>query len=683
MTISNFSSYLSAGAGSTLALGLLLYATGCSTQTPPPVAVSPASIKLQAGATQSFTATVQNSNNTEVTWQINSIAGGNATVGTISSNGLYTAPATVPQPAAVTVTAISKADSSKSGSAQVNVIPAQVWINVIPTSATVQAGQTQSFLTFVQNTTNLAVTWQVDSIAGGNATVGRISSGGVYTAPPTVPQPATVTVSAVSQADSSKSASAKVTVTAPAVSMSISPTLVGLPTGQTQQFTATVQNATSTGVTWLVNSVVGGNTTVGTISSEGLYTAPVNVPDPNKVTITAVLVADSNEKASAAVNITSGLTAAIQHIIFIVKENRSFDNYFGRFPGADGATSGMTSTGQVVPLGRTPDQTPYDIGHSWQDATVAINGGKMNQFDLVGNGNRNGNLLPYTQMTEADIPNYFAYARSFVLGDRMFSSITSDSFPNHLYTVAAQTGGAIGSPNLFIWGCDADPTTVVQVMDSQGNITKQFPCFDFPTLADRLEDAGISWRFYTPKNDAGGYNWTALRAIRHIFFGPLWQTNVVLLPNFEQDALSGNLPAVSWVVPDSNNSEHPPTSTCAGENWTVRLINAVMQGPFWNSTVIILTWDDFGGFYDHVPPPKLDMFGLGPRLPLLIISPYAKPGYISHTQYEFSSVLALIETRFELKSLTQRDAQANNMLDAFDFSQQPLPPLMLSERTCP
>jgi len=136
----------------------------------------------------------------------------------------------------------------------------------------------------------------------------------------------------------------------------------------------------------------------------------------------------------------------IQHIVFIIKENRTLDNYFGTFPGADGATHGTISTGQVIPLGHTPDKTSRDIDHSWQAALTAIDGGKMDKFDLIRGGNMNGDYLAYTQLREADIPNYFAYARHFVLADRMFSSLTGPSFPNHLYTVGAQSGGAINNP---------------------------------------------------------------------------------------------------------------------------------------------------------------------------------------------------------------------------------------------
>jgi phospholipase C len=140
---------------------------------------------------------------------------------------------------------------------------------------------------------------------------------------------------------------------------------------------------------------------------------------------------------------------------------------------------------------------------------------------------------------------------------------------------------------------------------------------------------------------------------------------------------------VSWLLPPGEYSEHPPGSMCEGENWTASVLNAVMQGPDWNSTAVFVTWDDFGGFYDHVAPPQVDQFGLGPRVPLLIISPYAKAGYVSHTVYEHTSVLKFIETRYGLKALTSRDAAANNMLDSFNFAQAPQAPLLLQPRTCP
>src|SRR5882762_3249815 len=389
-----------------------------------------------------------------------------------------------------------------------------------------------------------------------------------------------------------------------------------------------------------------------------------------------------NEHREAISN-AEGLTK-IEHIVFIIKENRSFDTYFGTFPGADGAMTGRTSKDEVVPLTRTPDKLPFDLGHTWEDAIKAIDGSKMDGFDLVVNGNVDGSMLPYTQMRESDIPNYFAYARNFVLADHMFSSLRGPSFPNHLFTVAAQSGGVINNPQppKDIWGCDADPAELVDVMDSKGGISKEQPCFDLPTLADRLEAAHVSWKYYAPTRGQVGYIWSALDAIKHIRNGPLWTSKVVPDAQFAEDARNGRLPAVSWLV-TGETSEHPPFSTCTGENWSVEQLNAVMEGPDWASTAIFITWDDFGGFYDHVSPPPIDKFGLGPRVPLLIISPYVRKGKVSHTQYEFSSFLAFVEKRFYLAPLTERDKKANDMLDSFDFTQTPLPPLVLKTRSCP
>jgi phospholipase C len=378
---------------------------------------------------------------------------------------------------------------------------------------------------------------------------------------------------------------------------------------------------------------------------------------------------------------TAADISSIQHIVFIIKENRTYDNYFGTFLGGDGATHGTISTGQVIPLGHLPDRTPRDIDHSFNAAVTGIDGGRMDRFDRIQGANVNGDYLAYTQFVESDIPNYFTYAKNFVLGDRMFSSLTGPSFPNHLYTVGAQSGGAINNPAKGDWGCDAAAGTTVQVMDATGKISTQFPCFDFTTLTDSLQTAGLTWKYYAPTKGEPGYIWSILNAVQHIRNTQLWTTNVVPETQFVTDALNGNLPNVCWIVSGST-SEHPPDSSCVGENWTVQQINAIMQGPDWNSSAIFLTWDDFGGFYDHVAPPKVDNFGFGPRVPLLIISPFAKQGFVSHTQYEFSSLLKFAERRFNLPALTTRDTDANDMTDAFDFSQSPRAPMILQTRQC-
>lgn len=391
--------------------------------------------------------------------------------------------------------------------------------------------------------------------------------------------------------------------------------------------------------------------------------------------------------SSSGAALPSGLSN-IQHIVFIIKENRSFNNYFGLFPGAVGASSCKVSNGSTISLGHTPDRV-RDMGHNWSDAVTAIDGGKMDKFDLVALGNVNGDYMSCSQLQQTDIPNYWTYAKNFVLADHMFSSLKGPSFPNHLYTVAADDDdGVISNPSnpnqeAGSWGCDAPEGTVVQVMNTEGQVSNEAPCFTATTLADLLESAGISWSYYAPAEGESGYIWSTLDSFSQIRNTDLWTEHVLPYTQFATDAASGNLPAVSWVVQDGDQSDHPPASSCAGENFTVSQLNALMQGPDWDSTAVFLTWDDFGGFYDPVPPPPVDFYGLGPRIPLLIISPYARPGLVSHTQYELSSVLKTIEERFSLPSLNGRDTAANDTLDSFDFTQKPLAPLVLQQRTCP
>ena len=390
-------------------------------------------------------------------------------------------------------------------------------------------------------------------------------------------------------------------------------------------------------------------------------------------------------------------TNQIQHVVFIIKENRSFDTYFGQFPGADGATTGLTSTGAVVPLLPAPDTEATDLCHTDNCALTAMDGQKMDGWDIMPHQQNNPHpptLRSYVQFSQTGLPNYWQYASTFTLADHMFASMWGPSFPNHLYTIAAQDGGAVGLPSTSDdgpWGCDAPPTERVDILRPGkigGYTSKAFPCFDFPTLGDRIDDANktnpaITWKYYSPGYLQSGYAWNAYDAIYHIRYGADWNVNIVPDTQFVTDALSGNLPSVSWVVTSEDLSEHPPLSVCAGENSTVAQINAVMQGPQWGSTAIFLFWDDFGGFYDHLPPPQITTYGLGPRVPAIVISPYARPGYISKTVYSFESMLSFAENVFGLPPLLATDTLANNMADAFDFAQTPLPPLVLPQRQCP
>lgn len=387
----------------------------------------------------------------------------------------------------------------------------------------------------------------------------------------------------------------------------------------------------------------------------------------------------------------------IQHVIFIVKENRSFDHMFGLFPGANGATQATISTGAVIPLGVAQDTMDRDIDHLWYSAWTGIDGGKMDRFDLIPGANANGDYLGETEFNSTQIPNYYSYAGYYVLADNMYSSLTGPSLPNHLYTIAAQSGGVYNLPSRgpnvqnwqVSWGCDAPANETVPVMDSNGVVTQPFPCFDFETLGDELISAGVSWLYYAPVFNTLGYNFNTYDTINHIRNTSLWSQYDVPTSQFLTDVAGGTLPSVSWLIAGGVDSEHPPNSMCEGENWTVQQVNAILQSPLYkNNTAIFITWDDFGGFYDHVDPPAVDEYGLGLRVPLIIISPYARKGaggsgMISHTQYEFSSVLKFIEEDFGVPPLTTRDASANDTTDSFNFTQVPRAPLILTPRTCP
>ncbi|MBA3945186.1 MAG: hypothetical protein H0X37_11560 [Herpetosiphonaceae bacterium] len=392
-------------------------------------------------------------------------------------------------------------------------------------------------------------------------------------------------------------------------------------------------------------------------------------------------------------------TTPIQHIVIMDKENRTFDNYFGTFPGANGATTYRGTDGKTHTLNHQPDKLSSDIGHSRDNAVTGIDNGKMDHFVLIPGAMQHGVNEADSQLYQADLPNYWQYAQRFTLSDNFFSNILGASFANHIWSIAAQdddVDGIPACPNLSTctaskqrWGCDSYPGTTVEERHPDGTIENVFPCFNFPTLGDTLDTAGVSWKYYAPSQGEAGYIWSTYDAIDHIRNGPDWQKNVVNYTNFLSDAQNGTLPAVSWLVSPGGTNDHPPHSVCAGENWTVQQINAIMNNPaLWPNTAIILTWDDFGGFFDHVPPPKgpngQTMYGM--RVPTIVISPYSKstPVHgVNHTFYSFSSMLKMVEDNWTLPALTAMDGQSNSLMLTQDFSQTPLPPLPLTQRTCP
>jgi phospholipase C len=392
----------------------------------------------------------------------------------------------------------------------------------------------------------------------------------------------------------------------------------------------------------------------------------------------------------------------IRHVVFVVKENRTFDHLFGTFPGAEGATEGRTCDGRIVPLRRAFDNS-LGPNHSFVSGLLAINGGSMNCFDRIWDGRQ---LESYVQYQRDQIPNYWAYAENFALADRFFSSAYGPTLVEHLEIVAAQTGRFVDNEREGDWGlggpgeyCEDEAERMLSFrklspeekadafrLEEEATVGvlqerywyKRWPCTNIRVLPDLLEQRGISWRYYM----APAPFYDVMRMIRHIRFGPMWR-KVVDETTFLPDLRGGRLPSVSWLMPPVALSDHPGyNGICPGENWTVRTLNALMRSPEWRHMAIVLTWDDFGGFYDHVPPPHVDLYGMGPRVPTIIISPWARSGFVDHEVMEFASVLKLIETVFDLPSLTQRDRNANDMLEAFDFNQKPNPPLILSPRDC-
>lgn len=390
----------------------------------------------------------------------------------------------------------------------------------------------------------------------------------------------------------------------------------------------------------------------------------------------------------------SAARGKISHVVVIVQENRSFDNVFNGFPGADTVTSGKTSSGATIPLKPVSFQETYDISHNEADFLKSYNGGAMNGFDREVTGGIGGTSGPsdappnpeYAYLPNSETAQYFALAKAYTLADRFFPSQIDSSFAAHQYLVAAQAGGTVDYPPKLPWGCDADADDLVPTLNSdRSEGAGVFPCFSYATLADELDASGHSWRYYAPAvgGDVGSI-WSAYDAVRQIRFGPDWQ-RFVISPETKvlSDLSAGSLSDVTWVVPDFLNSDHPASNSETGPDWVNSIVNAVGKSRFWSSTAIVVFWDDWGGLYDHVAPPQLEVDGLGIRTPLLVISPYAKRGYVSHVQYETSSIDRFIEGIFSIATLARSDSRATDLNDCFDFTQAPRAFSTFSVRTSP
>jgi phospholipase C len=368
----------------------------------------------------------------------------------------------------------------------------------------------------------------------------------------------------------------------------------------------------------------------------------------------------------------------IKRVVYLMVENRSFDHLFGRFPGANGATVGL-SDGKEVPLVRAPQWLPGDLPHDYYAGLNSLNDGKMDGFSQ----GPVGEAFAYSQLAQEDVPAYWHWARNYVLCDNFFASVLGPSHPNHLFMIAGQCGDAVNNPSgthrlpgahVATWGCDANEEGTILVKNPDGSLSKRGLCFEFQTVGDQLSDRAIDWAMYSATNQQSGYFWSAYNAIGHVFYTDMWDRHIKPVDRLLADIRAGSLPSVTWVTPRMELSDHPPFSTCFAHNWVTTVLNAIMRSPMWASTAVFVTWDEWGGFYDHVRPPALDQLGLGFRVPALLISPYAKRGYIDRELGEFSSPLKFVADNWDLPYLTDRIAKTHNFEHAFSFDRNPRPP---------
>jgi phospholipase C len=406
-------------------------------------------------------------------------------------------------------------------------------------------------------------------------------------------------------------------------------------------------------------------------------------------------------------NTSSGL---IQHVVVIIQENRSFNNLFMSYPGATSSTYGYNTKKQQITLQPVTLATTWDLQHDATGFVKSCHGTgsipgtncRMNGFDkqkwTCGTGSEpacpNPNP-PYSYVPQSEIQPYWDMASQYVLADEMFASdFDISSFMSHQYIIAGvNPNSSVNYPD-GAWGCPGGPPDTIPILGPNRKFpdgTEQ-PCWDPTTLGDELDGAGLTWAFYASalKKSYGSFDcgttgvredaskgrvgiWSAYQAIRHICYGPDWNADVISPSSqFLTDIGNGKLRTVTWITPTYANSDHGGSGSKTGPSWVTSLVNAIGESQFWDTTAIFIFWDDSGGWYDPVAPAYVDNDGLGFRLPLLVISPYAKAGYVSHVPYEHGSILKFIEDQFGLARLGASDKRANSPeADCFDFSAPP------------
>jgi phospholipase C len=405
----------------------------------------------------------------------------------------------------------------------------------------------------------------------------------------------------------------------------------------------------------------------------------------------AAAVAAVSHQARSAPEQRSAATP-IRHVVIVYQENHSFDDVLGKLCSqvrgsrapCDGATTGKLHNGQTIPLSQEPDIVP-DVIHSVASQQTAIDNGKMDGFDLIKGCGSSSGYACYAQYDPSQIPNLAALAQNFVISDRTFEFGRSPSWGGHLVLASATFDGFDGdnpkSGSGPGWGCDSLKDAkwwdghrwILQpscVPDQQGRGPyRSSRVLYVPTIFDRVEQAGLTWKLYAGDGTrtTGSYVWTICPSFYECL-GSSQKANDIPASQILADAAAGNLPSFSIVTPQPPNSQHNGTSMAQGDNWIGSVVNAIENGPDWSSTAIFITYDDCGCFYDHVPPPSSTA---GVRVPMVIVSPYAKPGYTDSTNATYMSMLAYAEHTLGLASLNQNDAGAYDYANSFDYSQPP------------
>jgi len=387
--------------------------------------------------------------------------------------------------------------------------------------------------------------------------------------------------------------------------------------------------------------------------------------------------------------VPSGPSSKIKHIVIIFQENRSTDNLFNGLPGADTVQYGLNSHGKKVKLQPVLLTAPYDVSHKHAAFQVEYANGQLNGFNLVKSHCKSRPQCPrsalraYAYVPQSEVQPYFTMAETYTFADRMFQTNQGPSFPAHQYILSGtstttQNSALRAAENpqtpagKFTGGCDSPPGSLVALIDSKGNENqKVFPCFDRQALSDLLEAKSLSWHYY--QAHMGPSLWNGPDAIQHIRDGAGYRRYVTAPPEHViNDITAGHLADVVWVTPTLSDSDHPGNNG-SGPSWVAWVVNTIGKSPYWNTTAIFVVWDDWGGWYDHVKPPLYNSYELGFRVPMIVISPYAKPHYVSHNQHEFGSILKFAEETFGLGSLGTTDQRADDLSDCFNFSQVPRP----------